>query len=161
MIGRTESGDGAMSSPQEVSIEPAKDDDLPEILALLERSGLPQVGYADHLGTALVGWEGQRIVASAAMEIYGPAGLLRSVAVDESWRGHGLGKRIVQSAMALSRKHGAGTIYLLTETAQIFFARLGFKSVERNAVPASVQASLEFSIACPDTAQAMVLQEPG
>ena len=150
-----------MSSPPEVSIEPARDEDLPEILALLERSGLPLLGYADHLASALVGWEEQRIVASAAMELYGPAGLLRSVAVDESWRGLGLGNRIVLAAMALSRKHGAATIYLLTESAQAFFERLGFESLPRNEVPASVQASLEFSIACPDSVQAMVLQEPG
>jgi amino-acid N-acetyltransferase len=144
-----------------VSIEPAKSEDLPEILALLERSGLPLIGYADHLATALVGRKGQRIVASAAMELYGPAGLLRSVAVDESWRGHGLGQRMTQAALALSRKHGAGAIYLLTETAQPFFERLGFQAVERSAVPTTVKASLEFTIACPDTVQAMVLQEPG
>ena len=150
-----------MSSSPNVTIEPAKNEDLPEILALLERSGLPLTGYADHLATALVGREGQRIVASAAMELYGPAGLLRSVAVDESWRGRGLGKRIALAAMALSRKHGTGAIYLLTETAPTFFASLGFEAVERNAVPTTVKASLEFTIARPDTAQAMVLQKPG
>jgi amino-acid N-acetyltransferase len=150
-----------MSSLLEVSIEPARDEDLPEILALLERSGLPLTGYADHLSTALVGREAQRIVASAAIELYGPAGLLRSVAVDESWRGRSLGNRIVLAAMDLSRKHGAGTIYLLTESAQAFFERLGFKSIPRSEVPAAVKASLEFTIACPDTVQAMVLGEPG
>ncbi len=145
----------------EVSIDPAKDEDLPEILALLERSGLPLVGYADHLATALVGQQEQRFVASAALELYGPAALLRSVAVDASQRGHGFGKRIVLAAMALSRQHGAGIIYLLTESAQTFFERLGFISLPRNAVPASVQASLEFTIACPGTVQSMVLQESG
>jgi amino-acid N-acetyltransferase len=150
-----------MSSPLEVSIEPAQNEDLPAILALLEQSGLPLLGYADHLATALVGRQDQRIVASAALELYRPAALLRSVAVDESWRGHGLGRRIALAAMALSRKHGAGDIYLLTESAQTFFERLGFKSLPRNGVPTSVQASLEFTMACPDTVQAMVLQGPG
>ena len=92
-----------MSSPLEVTIESAKSEDLPAILALLERSGLPLAGYADHLATALVGRQEQRIVASAALEVYGPAVLLRSVAVDASQRGHGLGKRIVLAAVALSR----------------------------------------------------------
>ena len=78
-----------------------------------------------------------------------------------SQRGHGFGKRIVLAAMALSRQHGAGIIYLLTESAQTFFERLGFISLPRNAVPASVQASLEFTIACPGTVQSMVLQESG
>tara|TARA_B100000315_G_scaffold259252_1_gene314512 strand:- start:1642 stop:2094 length:453 start_codon:yes stop_codon:yes gene_type:complete len=150
-----------MNSHLEVSIEPAQNEDLPAVLALLERSGLPMVGYADHLATAMVGREENRIVASAALELYGPESLLRSVAVDESWRGHGLGKRITLAALALSRKHGAGTIYLLTETAQAFFTRLGFKAVPRNKVPASVRTSVEFTVACPDTVQAMVLQEPG
>jgi N-acetylglutamate synthase-like GNAT family acetyltransferase len=158
---KPETGDGAMSSPLEVTIESAKSEDLPAILALLERSGLPLAGYADHLATALVGRQEQRIVASAALEVYGPAVLLRSVAVDASQRGHGLGKRIVLAAVALSREHGAGAIYLLTESAQTFFERLGFKSLPRNAVPATVQASLEFTIACPDTVQAMVLPEAG
>lgn len=129
--------------------------DLPSVLGLLERSGLPTAGIAQHLETTVVIREGERLVACAAIEPYGTAGLLRSVAVDPAQRGRGMGTTLTESAIDLARRRGIRTLYLLTETAEPFFTRLGFTVVPRSAVAAPVRESVEFTSACPASAVAM------
>ena len=138
-----------------VTIEPMRPGDFPAVLALLERSGLPTDGLADHQAATLAAYVDGRITGSAALEVYGASGLLRSVAVDADWRGQGLGRRLTQAALDLARRRGIGEIFLLTETAAQFFPRFGFRPVARADVPAPVQASVEFTTVCPDSALVM------
>ena len=49
-------------------IDAANADDLPTILALLEKSGLPQDGLSHHVSTRLVAREDQTIVGSVGLE---------------------------------------------------------------------------------------------
>ena len=139
-------------------IEAAKADDLPAILALLEKSGLPQDGLSDRVSTTLVAREDQTIVGSAALELYDTVALLRSVAVADSLRGQGLGQQLTQAALNLAKEHGVTLVYLLTETARGFFPRFGFRPLPRSEVMPAVQRSVEWTTACPVTAQAMVAQ---
>ncbi|HJW82717.1 MAG TPA: amino acid acetyltransferase, partial [Anaerolineae bacterium] len=69
-----------------IAIESARAGDLPAIFTLLQRSSLPQDGLADHLAATLVARDGDRVVGSAALELYGESALLRSVAVDAALR---------------------------------------------------------------------------
>jgi amino-acid N-acetyltransferase len=138
-----------------ISIEPAHSDELPAILGLLASTGLPQEGLNDHLETTLVARADKRVVGSAALELYGTAALLRSVAVDRGLQGQGLGERLTHAALKLARRQGISHVYLLTETAIGFFPRFGFRPIPRKQVPAAVQRSLEFTSLCPDSAQAM------
>jgi amino-acid N-acetyltransferase len=46
-------------------------------------------------------------------------------------------------------------LLLLTESAESWFTRLGYEVIDREAVPADVAGSVEFSTACADTAVAM------
>jgi nucleoside-diphosphate-sugar epimerase len=91
--------------------------DVPAIIALLEKDKLPLVGLKEYVATALVAQRNGRIVGCAAVEIHGTAGLLRSVAVDDSRRGEGLGHQLTQAALDLARARGVTTVYLLTTTA--------------------------------------------
>jgi amino-acid N-acetyltransferase len=138
-----------------VLIESALITDLPVILALLERCGLPTAGFAERLPTALVARADGDVVGSAALELYGAAALLRSVAVDEAFRGQGLGVRLTQAALDLARQRGVTHVYLLTTTAGEFFPRFGFQPVAREDVPEAVKQSVEFTSACPVSALAM------
>ena len=138
-----------------VGVEPAKRGDLPGILALLGANGLPPDGLEEHLEGTLVAREAGRVVGSAAVELYGPYALLRSVAVAEDRRGDGLGRRLTGEALELARRCGATEAFLLTETADNFFPRFGFGPVERSAVPEPVRGSVEFVSACPESARAM------
>ncbi len=136
-------------------MEPARRSDLESILALLDRSRLPIDGLDGHLDSTLVARADGAVVGCAAVEPYGSAALLRSVAVDPKFRGEGLGQRLTEAALRLARERGAREVYLLTETAAEFFPRFGFQPVDRAAIPDSVKASAELVSACPVSALAM------
>lgn len=136
-------------------IRPATVRDLPAIIALLEASKLPLAGLREHVATTLVAQRNARIVGCGAVEIHGAAGLLRSVAVDETRRGEGLGHQITQAALDLARARGLTSVYLLTTTAAEFFPRFGFVEIGRDQVDPAVQRSVEFTTACPASAVAM------
>lgn len=140
----------------DVPIESARSDDLPAILALLDQHQLPHAAIEQHLGDTLVAREDQRVIGCAAVERYGTAGLLRSVAVAPERRGSGLGIRLTTAALDYARAHGIRTVYLLTETAADFFPRFGFHPLARTAVAPAVRQSAEFTGACPETALVMV-----
>jgi arsenate reductase len=137
-------------------IAPASSADLPAAMSLLDACGLPTEGFADHLATALVARDGTSVVASAALELYDDAALLRSVAVARPYRGRGLGERIVRAALDMAARRGVVSVYLLTTTATQFFSRrLGFRPIARADVPDAVRVSAEFTRLCPDGAAAM------
>jgi amino-acid N-acetyltransferase len=140
----------------DVRIESARSDDLPAILSLLDQHKLPHAAIEQHIDDALVAREDQRVIGCAAVERYGAAGLLRSVAVAEPRRGSGLGIRLTTAALDHARARGIRAVYLLTETAADFFPRFGFHPVARTAVAPAVQQSVEFTSACSKTALAMV-----
>jgi amino-acid N-acetyltransferase len=129
--------------------------DWPAIERLLRSSGLPLDGAEAAFATGVAAHEGGEAVGVAAIEPYDGAAVLRSVAVREDHRGRGLGHELVAAAEDLARAHGASEVVLLTETAEPFFARLGYEVIDRGAVAADVAASIEFSTACPSTAVAM------
>jgi len=80
-------------------IEPATPGDVPAMVSLLVDAGLPTEGLGDHLVSAVVGRAGTSVVATAAVELYGDAALLRSVAVARTARGNGIGVRIARAAL--------------------------------------------------------------
>ncbi|MBI2939398.1 MAG: GNAT family N-acetyltransferase [Chloroflexi bacterium] len=144
------------------SIERAGKEELAAIFALLARAGLPRDGLADHWMTTLVAREGQTVVGSAAVELYGDSALLRSVAVEEAWRGQGLGQRLTRAALDLARRHEVRIVFLLTETACAFFTRFGFRRIARSEVAPVVQRSAEFAEAgCPCAEVMRVELSPG
>ena len=141
----------------------ATPEDWPRIEALLGSVELPLDGLREHLGTTLVARIDNKIVGCVALELHGDYALLRSVAVDKSHQGQGLGHDLTRAALDLARQRGVGRVYLLTETAGEFFPRFGFRPTSRAEVPAAVQQSIEFTSACPVSALVMILfleQEP-
>ena len=126
--------------------------------ALLKASGLPyqDLNYKDHI---LVGYyDGDKMIGTGALEIYGNAALLRSLSVNDAVRGMSIGSKITSDLIEHARNNGIKNIYLLTETAKLFFKRKGFKDTPRQNVPEAVKASSEFSQVCPDTAVCMTYE---
>jgi amino-acid N-acetyltransferase len=138
-----------------IHIEPARATDRDDVLRVVEQSGLPLDGLADHLDTTLVARQDGRVVGTAALEVYADGALLRSVAVVQELQGHGVGHRLTDAAIRLAQDLHSPAIYLLTTTAERFFPRFGFERIERTAVPRIVQSSVEFTSACPSTATVM------
>jgi amino-acid N-acetyltransferase len=138
-----------------MNIQAAKTADLPHILTLLKAAALPVAGIENHIETALVARDSERLLGCAAVEVYGQAGLLRSVAVEAGRRGEGLGERLTKAALELARKRGVRHIYLLTTTASHFFPRFGFTAIPRAEVDPALNQSEELRGACPASALAM------
>jgi len=137
------------------AVEPARPADLDAILALLRDSALPVDGLSGHLATTLVYRDGDRIVGSAALEVYRDGALLRSVAVAPGLQRSGLGRTLTEAAIDLARERGVPALFLLTTTADGYFPRFGFERIERTQVPATVRESVEFTSACPASAVVM------
>jgi len=139
-------------------ITPAAPADLPGILELLAASKLPRAGIEAHVATTLVARDDSSVVGSVALELYGSAALLRSVAVATPLRGRGLGAALTLAALDLARRYRVRSVYLLTETAGQFFPKFGFRAIARTEVEPAVLESQEFTTACPKTALVMVKQ---
>jgi amino-acid N-acetyltransferase len=144
---------GDVSAPA-VAIRRGTPADFPAISTLLLASGLPLDGLSMDHPFAAVAWRDGRLVGCAHVERYGASTLLRSVAVDADLRGGGIGRRLVETALAESTENATRT-YLLTETAAGFFRSLGFRRISRTRVPSAVRESVEFTSACPASATAM------
>jgi amino-acid N-acetyltransferase len=141
-----------------VMISCAGPGDLPEIMQLLERSGLPLDGLESSTPLIIVAKDGETVMGCAALEAYGTAGLLRSLAVDPTHRWQTVGAQLVEWMLADAQQHGFREVYLLTETAAAYFPRFGFRPITREAVSPAIHASVEWASACALTAQAMVLE---
>lgn len=133
-------------------IEAAHEVNIPALFALLQQSTLPTDGLHDHLSTVLVAREDGEVIGSAALECYGSVALLRSVAVVATKRDLGLGERLTRAALDLAQARGIIEVYLLTETAQHYFPRLGFHAIPRQTVAPAIHHSVEWTSACPETA---------
>lgn len=135
-------------------VEPATEPDLPAIEALLGASGLPLDGVREAFatGVGVVAREGGVLAGCAAVEPYGEAGLLRSVAVRAGLRRRGIGRALVAAAETLAVERGIRELHLLTQTAAAWFELLGYAPIDRSAVPLAVVTSVELTLACPSTA---------
>jgi len=139
----------------DLRIEHARLDDASDVLRLLVENHLPVEGLTEHLPTTIVARQDGQIVGSAALEVYPDAALMRSVAVAPRLHGQGLGRQLADAAIKLAQDLGLPAIYLLTTTAERYFPRFGFERIDRQDVPDTVKASVEFTSACPSTATVM------
>jgi amino-acid N-acetyltransferase len=136
--------------------EPPSAADWRRVLDLLRGAGLPTADLdGAHRDRFLVVRDGGDVVGCVAVEPYGAAGLLRSLAVAADARGRGLGARLVEAAEAKARTDGLRTLHLLTTTAASFFEARGYAFVDRGDVPDAVRQSAEFKGVCPSSAVCM------
>ena len=138
-----------------LEVRTAEEKDLPAVLSLLGRADLPTAGVADAFSHFIVAESEVRLIGVVGLELYGGSALLRSAAVEESWRGSGVGRVLVDRALDLARQHRIEDVYLLTTTAEHYFPKFGFACVSRDAVTEGVRSSVEFQTACPASAVVM------
>ncbi len=136
-------------------IRSATADDLEAIRALLEQDALPASDLGSSRPQFLVACAGAERVGAGALEPHGAAALLRSLVVAPAWRGRGLGRQLVKALERQARAAGIGELVLLTQTAEAFFAQLGYGVIDRAQAPAAVQESSEFRTLCPASAVCM------
>jgi len=144
-------------SDGEILISGASADDIPLIKQLLVDNELPTEGVDDHWKTFIIARDGTDIVGCGGAEAHKLAALIRSVAVADSYRDRGLGRRIVRQLLDRLASRGIREFYLLTTTAQAYFAKRGFKPIGREEIHPQLLGSAELRGACPDTAVCMRL----
>ena len=134
---------------------PASAADLWAVLALLDAAGLPTADVGLHFGDFFVIRDAHRLIGAVGVETYGDSALLRSLVVQPEWRGRGLGRRLLEYALTASRNRNVRTVYLLTTSAEGFFAPLGFERCDRATVPHAIARTSEFASLCPASAVCM------
>jgi len=147
-----------------MNLRAAEPRDSPAITKLLAEASLPTSGVEDHLETFVVVEAGVENVAAAdgdfvgvgGLEICGRFSLLRSIAVAAEHRRKGIASMICARLEEEAKKRGIVRIYLLTETAESFFANRGYAVIARTDAPAEIAATEEFTTLCPHSAVFMV-----
>lgn len=90
------------------------------------------------------------------LELFGNVALLRSLVVAAGRRGTGEGAALLKHAEDHARAEGVLTLYLLTTTAESFFAKHGYQRSARESAPAAIRATREFAGICPASSAFMM-----
>ena len=133
------------------SITKTNTQDLPEVLKLLRLVELPIEGVKEHFQNFFIERKDKMTIGCIGIEIYGNLGLLRSVAIHPSFQGKGLGQQMVSKIEEYSAEKGLHKIYLLTDTAEKFFLKLGYLLVSRDEVDPRIKQSIEYTTLCPSS----------
>ena len=84
------------------------------------------------------GPQGDEVVGCAALElVWRDLAEIKSLAVDESRRGQGIGRQLVDAALQEAHRLGLVRVFALTRE-QGFFERLGFRVVAKETLPHKV-----------------------
>lgn len=95
------------------------------------------------------------VIGVVGLEIYGDYALLRSLAVEPGYRGQGVANKLLGIAEGSALLNNVKAIYLITETASVYFGQKGYMTVARIEVPDEIKVSSEFSYVCPASAIVM------
>jgi arsenate reductase (thioredoxin) len=106
--------------------------------------------------------EGSQIKGAIALEpLTERCAMLRSLAVIPSARGTGIGRALVANVEAQARSQNVAEVFLLTTSADRFFAQLGYERLNRDAAPDSVRSHEQFRALCPASAVLIEQENPG
>lgn len=125
---------------------------LPDLAAELTASDLPVGDLAEPDRRFYRFEDDAGIIGYGGIEGTGADRLLRSLVVKPDRRGRGSGSAILAAIEQTAVADGAGSLYLLTTTAEPFFLRHGYRTAERGDAPAPIAGSAEFRSVCPASA---------
>jgi amino-acid N-acetyltransferase len=133
----------------------AKTENISELHQLLKSVNLPYTDIEKHIHNFVYVRDEKHIAGCIGLEVYGDTALLRSLAVNKEHQNRGLGTTLTREILQHARTQHIKEVYLLTTTAERFFHNFGFKTVDRNTAPETIQSTAEFSSLCPSTAVLM------
>lgn len=120
--------------------------DVPAIKELLERGQLNHEGVEQFLDGFVVVEEvsGNRIVATAGLEIWGEYGLLRSLVLSKEANNSHVILELVRILLMQAKEKEARCVYLYAGNTIDFFRALGFHTVTVDDVPSELKQSPYF-----------------
>ncbi len=90
---------------------------------------------ATNIRSYILAVAGDRIVGYVALHIHSVTlAEVRSLIVDEAYRGYGIGSKLVQKALDEGRALAVKKVLALTYTKE-FFQRLGFEEIDKSEIP--------------------------
>ena len=144
-------------SRMKIDVRPAMHADLGAVQELLASSNLLPIEdvthFIDQYVVAIT--NAGDVIGIAGVELHGDAGLLRSVAVEDKFRGSGVGQRLIAGCREKAKLAGLSALYLLTTDAMEYWLRRGFVPIARDSAPVAIQNSQQWAISCPQSAIAM------
>ncbi len=116
--------------------------DIPEILDLINGYAakgvmLPRTEFemSEAIRDFTVATEAGKLVGCGALHFYSPtAGEIRSLAVAEQAKTHGVGRRLVEALVDEAQEYELDAVFAFTYVVD-FFSKVGFHSVERGILP--------------------------
>lgn len=116
-------------APTTIEIVPFTSQHMPGALALSQAEGWPHraedwaLNLSISQGVAAVAWG--RVVGTALCSLHGPVATLNMIIVDAAMRGRGLGRQMMQRAMALAGEREMRLV--ATEEGKPLYRKLGFQ----------------------------------
>lgn len=129
-----------------------------EIKSLLQSQNLPAEDLPHVLTDFYAAVDEGNLIGLIGMERYSHYGLLRSMVVHPDHRNKGIAEALVTQLEQGAKSTGITEMFLLTETADKYFSKKGYTIITRDAVPAELKSSSEFSHVCP--VSAIVMKKP-
>jgi amino-acid N-acetyltransferase len=130
----------------DITLRPARPSDTKAIIGLVNRYAaqglmLPRA-HAQVLErirdyVVAVDGVGERVGVAALSPVAEDLAEIRSLAVDERWKGKGLGRELVTRCLEDARALGFRRVFALTYQTS-FFGKMGFKTVERLTLPQKI-----------------------
>jgi amino-acid N-acetyltransferase len=140
-----------MSDPR-ITLQDSTTETLDYVESVLDANDLPTADLHRKPESFVIAVDGSERVGIGGVERHGTDGLLRSVVVTEPHRGQGYGTVLCDELERRARASGVKRLYLLTTTAAPFFRGRGYEEIDREAAPARIRETTEFSELCPETA---------
>jgi amino-acid N-acetyltransferase len=130
------------ASSRGIEVRKAAMQDIPALLELINGYAakgimLPRTEFemSENMRDFMVAYAGNQLVGCGALHFYSPTmGEVRSLAVAESHKTHGIGRLIVDSLVYEAKLYGLDAVFAFTYVPG-FFGRVGFHEVERGELP--------------------------
>lgn len=129
-------------SNKNIEVRKASMQDIPPLLDLINGYAakgimLPRTEFelSENMRDFTVAYDGNRLAGCGALHFYSPTvGEVRSLAVAESHKTHGIGRLVVESLVYEAKLYGLDAVFAFTYVPG-FFAKVGFNEVERGELP--------------------------
>ena len=91
---------------------------------------------ATNIRSYVLAKDGEKLVGYTALHIHSPRlAEIRSLIVDEAYRGQHIGKRMVEFTLEEAKALGVGEDVLVLTYLPAFFEKLGFKEIDKEVIP--------------------------
>ncbi|ULQ51814.1 arsenic resistance N-acetyltransferase ArsN2 [Flavihumibacter fluvii] len=140
---------------EELFIEPAAAEDFSSVCALLESEQLPISDLRKDMKHFFLAIIGETTVGAIGLDPYGSAGLLRSMIVLPGYRHMGIAAYLVETLETHAKQQAIKELFLITNTAEGFFTKMGFNKISKDQLPVTVASSAEFNGLCPASSSIM------